>query len=1457
MPLFNKYKIEHFKYGLTTDRLLSNKTMVLNGDDLQVEATNTVGKSMSIQTVIQGIRPLSDVAKPFKEVYTRKEPIYSAIEWILDDNETLLITGIGFEKKANFSNEEGKGNKYDLYRYFNFIIVESPELDLTIENLPFTKTLPNGSSGVQSLSNIEEWLKSLQNKYGKSKVQIFGNNSYARKEYKERLIEYGISQDEWKEVIIKLNNDNKEGGISEYLDRYDTVEKLIRDSLLPLIESSLSKDSDKMRILVIKDQVEKCLNNVIEMQDKLADYKNYIELKNFVIELQNKLLSLIEIKEDENIIKEKLASLYMFIENKNTLLLEEIETYRKQEEVLMQEIKQIKYEEKSSEYGSKINEKVEFEQKLNKVLGLIENEEKDKELNTQSLYILQYQDKSHSMQIEMKEKTKKEMERDRKNQTAIEIAKAIKEIGGNIHSILIQNKKELYDKQINIKAQKLQNEEQKEKLKCEKKKLKNKEQELKSKNESYNENERKYTRKINDFKEVNSDISNFITNNFLGEIINYEKYLEAISKEKKLIESTLIAEDQEIRDKTIQIDNIDNLFKKLNGDKQNKSMNLEKLKERKIHIDELKDEFSTICEKFEINEKLEDASKVLLAIKKSFTHLDGLKNDLGRKKAELLTKLNELEEFKTINFDEDLLFELERNNIKPVEGIKYLISYDGTIEYKISLINKNPLLPYSILVTENEYQKLKNIELKTKMKMSIPVLIRSTIEDNFIEVSSNLALCKNISILTSFDTKTLDPEQRLKDIQQLKEQILAIEERIHQIDLEIKELNAFQAKMMLYKFNQEDLNLEERISETSSSIITLENRIINEENNKIDLTTRINYLNKNKLNLNNNINKINTKYTKVEELRDEFEIVSENKIKFDRNEKELKETELKFSTINNEINILDLEHNRLIISETKNGMEIENLEKEITNFNEYELLNTSNLSLEDLKIKFVEYSKDPTSREITDLNREISLAVKRIEGYTEALRKLEKRITKTNFYDMVILYTDEELEALIKKNEDELKKLNIERESFNNEINGLEKICKHIKDDIFKEFNGKAPVLLSEIKDFNFEKRRKSINQDLKDIKEIIKNNEDLSKRLEIELVTLKKYRVEGKAIANEPKDVFEESKRLQNNLEKITKDYESIEVNYNNIFKEIEEFNLAADERYKKYVDGLLAYKDKYIKQKEQIERLLLVLTEEISKVEKHSEVVKNEKNLIARQIKDYIIDCIKEFRTLNKLGRHKGNELFNIRLPKDNMIENSLSIVDVLLDEIMEDMNPNDIKQKINTFYILNRVLSISNIPVSVITYELNRSGNIRWNDISNKTTGAQRFSIAFIMTVILLEYKRYDRNAVIDNSKNKGKVLLIDNPFGETSEEAILREIFDLAEKFNVQIISYTHVTNESVRKMFKKIYTMTVEKTTSGKEYVDINEIKNINEKEQEKVLMSSFRIGEREYVEQETMFDLIK
>ena len=102
-------------------------------------------------------------------------------------------------------------------------------------------------------------------------------------------------------------------------------------------------------------------------------------------------------------------------------------------------------------------------------------------------------------------------------------------------------------------------------------------------------------------------------------------------------------------------------------------------------------------------------------------------------------------------------------------------------------------------------------------------------------------------------------------------------------------------------------------------------------------------------------------------------------------------------------------------------------------------------------------------------------------------------------------------------------------------------------------------------------------------------------------------------------------------------------------------------------------------------------------------------------------------------------------------------------------------------------------------------------------------------------------------------------MDNPFGETSEKEFLDELFEIAKKFNVQIISYTHITNDSVRKQFKKLYTMKVENTPSNKEIVSIEKLKkDKNDKdEKESVNFGLFGINNiEEYESQDSMFHVI-
>lgn len=43
--------------------------------------------------------------------------------------------------------------------------------------------------------------------------------------------------------------------------------------------------------------------------------------------------------------------------------------------------------------------------------------------------------------------------------------------------------------------------------------------------------------------------------------------------------------------------------------------------------------------------------------------------------------------------------------------------------------------------------------------------------------------------------------------------------------------------------------------------------------------------------------------------------------------------------------------------------------------------------------------------------------------------------------------------------------------------------------------------------------------------------------------------------------------------------------------------------------------------------------------------------------------------------------------------------------------------------------------------------------------------------------MEYKRYDRNAIVDESKYKGKVLLMDNPLEKRRSKISLKKYLNL--------------------------------------------------------------------------------
>lgn len=146
------------------------------------------------------------------------------------------------------------------------------------------------------------------------------------------------------------------------------------------------------------------------------------------------------------------------------------------------------------------------------------------------------------------------------------------------------------------------------------------------------------------------------------------------------------------------------------------------------------------------------------------------------------------------------------------------------------------------------------------------------------------------------------------------------------------------------------------------------------------------------------------------------------------------------------------------------------------------------------------------------------------------------------------------------------------------------------------------------------------------------------------------------------------------------------------------------------------------------------------------------------------------------------------------------------------------------INTFNLLDQIVKIKTIKVEIIQYELYSSNFVDWDKLETDTTGAQQFCISFILLTVLMEYKRIDEKQI--KRESFGKVLVMDNPFGEISEASLLKPMFELAKKLKVQIISYTHIQNQAIRDSFGKIYLLKVNKSSqTNREYVEGSVLKD--------------------------------
>ncbi|MGL4874561.1 MAG: hypothetical protein ACRC30_07925, partial [Clostridium sp.] len=828
MPRINKYSIVGFVYGTETDRVLSDRVIELDGDHLQMEASNTVGKSMSIQTIIQAICPLSDVAKPFVEVYTKREPVYALIEWLLDDGKTTLLTGVGFERKS-ISSEEGASRVEKMYSSVAFTIEKDSMIGMDINNFQLMEDDGTGNKRIKSVLEIERYVKDLQTRFGRGIISSYRCSYHqGRKEYGKKLREYGIYQEEWKDVIIKLNSENKEGGLSEFVETYNTTQKLMVGSILPLVENNLIRDYDDIvekPITVLREQVSKCIDSAINMKEGLDNYERYKKLYSKVENLQLNLKAILTADVEYSSIKDELANLCACLENEKAQLIEENIKYTEISKELVQKEKDIEFEKMSFKYNE-IEKKIE---ELNKTVGALEVQEKQQnEIIGNAIrdgLVLKYQSKQKSHDREKEtfdrlaaEREKKSLEIDKISQMMTELGSSIKYALDNI-KLDILGHQEKNESDITTILKKIENSKKAEGN------LNRRLAEITATYNAHDKIKREFDRKVNKFKEENLENEKtlaYITSDMLGTTIDFEGYQKYIVKTIDGYKEAIAKAKDELSKNEQLIEKCTSETDTKKSEKNKLQVVLGALEGRKEEIIILEEAFSKVKDRFDLSADLADNEDVCSKISNRVTTYEAEIADMGATIKEFSEEIFNLDNFKTVSIDDDLIDELNEMGIVPVKGVEYISKQPGDMEYKLEMLRKNPLLPYSIILTEKEFEKLCKQGISNRLTAIVPIFVRNSLELSeelhMSEESKNIYASNMCTLVAAFDTKVLNIEYVTQKIQNLKEKISSMKQRISEKNTDIEMLNVFKNKYLAFEYKLSDANISTEIAKVQNDI---------------------------------------------------------------------------------------------------------------------------------------------------------------------------------------------------------------------------------------------------------------------------------------------------------------------------------------------------------------------------------------------------------------------------------------------------------------------------------------------------------------------------------------------------------------------------------------------------------------------------------------------------------------
>lgn len=1420
MSKINSFRIINLNYNNNTMRI-DDEIFNLGGESTLFSLRNGGGKSVLVQMMIapfvrKRYRDAKD--RKFESYFTKTSPTYILTEWILDDNKTNVLIGMMVRKKS-YSEEEYETD--DQIEVVNFIHEYDVEDMYSIRNIPFVE-IKDKNKSIKSFGNSKKLFEKLK-KDKNINFSYYDMNAYNQsRNYFETLKQYKINNKEWESIIKEINK--KESGLSDLFSDAKTVSGLVEKWFLKVVEDKLNENEGKSKVDNLQDIIKKYIYQYKENRYKLSQKQSIEKFKEETQGILELAKSFRNIKDNTSEIENKLAALIVYIEG--LLKGEESQIQILDEKIydLASEINDIEYEKLSFEIYKKEDELSRIESREQEINESIKNIEENIEKYTREKNIQEcaekredYQEASQKTQeIEIKLKMKQEEDKN--------LAPKRENVGFSLKNYYLKKTEELNEKlnENDVELSKTKKDILDVKAKIdftenELQKIMQNIGENKSKKNMFDLEEEQFNIKYK--KEFKRNILGFYEENFVNE--QNSKYDSDLYSLSKKIEKS-IYEKNDIDEKIKKYEREKEELIKESSYLENKSSTLEsKLDDMEKIISKRKDILKYIDSG---EEYLFDGNYIASKLKNKIDLFDKSIEKISIKKSKKEQELKKITSGEMVELSDDIKEVFKKKDIYVGYGMQWLKKNNLSEEENLKIIKNNPLLPYSIILNREDLNKLKEEKLDIFTSYPIPIALRESLEEIVGDIENEILIINKLAFLVSFNKNLLDEEK-------LKAMILKLELNIEKINQEIQNTREDKKKYEGFSYyilensitkkeyeilKKEIEDIKTQLKENGESLIELKDKLKNLSKNQEEIQKDISNLNIEKNALKNQwedfkvfSNKYDAYVISVETL-DELTIIKEEKISY----KEAKINEK--DELNQKLDLLEKEKRDTL--DSLKATKDKNIKYE--KYTKGEIIHKD---VEDLEAEYETLTKEisETLKELEEqydkVNKELSEKQNRLIDLQKHYNVVDKDLENVIFNGQTYFLLDKKIKELNENKKVKDKETYKIAEKKGKVKNSLEILNKKLKEKFLKE----EPKPKDLVKDRDFDAlifERKNQTKKLEDIKSKSKSNID---KLDRELGNLSEFRdVECSKVFSfnlEIKDIKNYIAELKRDYKNSKDDeytaYSDLNLEIDNVIM-IDEFK--ENDFFKKSLEILKRISQNPRDVISNLNQTLEAHRVTLEKLSADIDIITKEKEKVVDLIYDYISEV-----HIN-IGKIDQNSTVNINsvprkmlnIQTTNWDENreiyrlkTKNLLEVLTESCLNKLDKNEnieetISSNITTKNLYNEVVSIGSVDIKLYKIEENRQRIISWEQVCTNS-GGEGFLSAFVVLSSLLTYMRNDE---IYKFSQDSKVLIMDNPFAQTSAEHLLKPLMEIAKKSNTQLICLSGLKGESIYNRFDNIYVL---------------------------------------------------